>query len=77
MPLLIIEAAKLRSVNILNGSIIIDFLYNKLQKVNQRFYDEHSRDGSGTAAKRRYSVQPDTEVEASDNAHASNASTCL
>jgi len=34
-----------------------------LKNAEDRFNDEHSRDGSGTAAKRRYSVQPDTEVE--------------
>ena len=47
------------------------------KKPNKYTNDEHSRDGSGTAAKRRYSEQPDTEFEASSNAHAPNASTCL
>ena len=45
----------------------------KFEKVEQRFIDEHSRDGSGTAAKRRYSVQPDTEVEEGFKAPAANA----
>ena len=47
------------------------------KKPNKNTNDEHSRDGSGTAAKRRYSEQPDTEVEARSDAHAPNASTCL
>ena len=47
------------------------------KKPNKNTNDEHSRDGSGTGAKRRYSAQPDTEVEASANAYAPNASTCL
>ena len=47
------------------------------KKPNKNTNDEHRRDGSGTAAKRRFSAQPDTEVEARPNAHAPNASTCL
>ena len=47
------------------------------KKPNKNTNDEHSRDGSGTAAKRRYSEQPDTEVGARSNAHAPNASTYL
>ena len=54
-----------------------EVLYFGKKKPNKNTNDEHSRDGSGTAAKRRYSEQPDTEVEASSNAHAPNASTCL
>ena len=44
-----------------------------LKNAEDRFNDEHSRDGSGTAAKRRYSVQPDTEVRISFTVAASCA----
>ena len=47
------------------------------KKLNKYTNDKPSRDGSGTAAKRRYSEQPDTEVEVRSNDHAPNASTCL
>ena len=54
-----------------------EILHFDEKKPNKNTNGEHSRDGSGTGAKRRYSAQPDTEFEASSNAHAPNASTCL
>ena len=64
-----------------------------LKNAEDRFKDEHSRDGSGTVTRvskqreertvvLRYTgagtgVQHDTEVEERYNAHAPNASTCL